>query len=189
LFKEEQVMTVAYVTFSLNPEWQKVLDQGRSNDEIHPWSVTLSEGHDRQLTKLVRNLTIHGTCFGDEVRLPNGLPIKVVACGESTTHWNGDDLQIHNGSKPLVRAHQGKRILVRLFTPWLKNRNDDLVLPWRILEEESPGEFIEKQARSFYIEGFAFGLRHVFPDPVGPKMHIACYGQVVWDGLRAHIST
>jgi len=181
-------MHVPHIHFCLNKEWQKALDNGVSNDTIPPWYVHIP-GNQPETNHLVQNLSISGTCLGDEIHLPNGLPIKVIACKESSLVWTGTNLHIENFPKVARARNSGKRILVRLFTPWLEKRDDSVVLPWRILEEVSPDTFEEKQALSFQIVGESFGLRYDFPQPTGPKMHIACYGNVEWDGAHAHISS
>lgn len=175
------------VQFCLNKPWQDDPD-----GNIPPWFVSVRTDQCDLTHILVNKLEINGHCFGGDTFLPNGKPVKMITCAESSLVWrNENDLTVYTTASThskVVSDKNQKRILIRLFTPWLVRR-DPTEPAWRVLTEVDDTTFEERPAYQFDIIGRAFGYRHDFPDPIGPKMHIACSGTINWNGNHALIMT
>lgn len=171
------------LAFKLHKLW------GSSADKtVHPWDFTIVNKTDTVEHRFVHSVRGYGCCYGDQITFPDGRTTMAVTVDNPLMTWDGDNVVIEND--PTQRERKVRTdtplVMVRLFTPWLK---DKTLPPWRILRQVGPTEFMETQALGFKITGSWFGKRHDFPLPTGPKMHIGCFGEVTWDGQHAYITT
>lgn len=172
---------VKRVSFRLNKAWN-------GDENALPWTLVINHNDGIVEEKLAGQITGYGLCYGSTLTLADGRTTMAIAVDQCHLDWNGSDAIISSDAEVLVDATRNSNslVMVRLFTPWLK---DQTLPPWRILEVTEPDEFEEKPARAFEMVGDWFGRRHNFPDPTGRKMHVACFGSVVWAGDRAFISS
>ena len=173
-------LMVRTLHFRLHPGWKKA-------PKAHPWSFNILGKDEVTSERLVHDVYITGVCYGGDLTLPDGRVTKAVICAESTLRFDGDTLHIHTKDVPPSREADIEKqyILVRLNTEWLK---DHALSPWRVVVKRADDTFEERLAQSFKIFGHCFGTRHEFEEPVGPKMNVACFGVVQWDGEDAYIN-
>ncbi len=160
----------------------------KDNQELQPWDGRITAEDGTMTSKLINKLKLSGTCESGKMLLPDGRERRAVTCKDCDIDVTGDDLIITSSKIPSPDLAQMKSsmVMVRLNTEWLKNS----ALPeWRILTQLGDGTFKEEFANSFRMTGQCFGWRHnvVEGHRSVPKMHISCFGRVIWNADHVEI--
>lgn len=177
--------TAAHVYIRLNPEWKS-----GNNDHLPPWQFSIRRHHHDRLACNISHFWIQGTCTGGFEEIPGATPLIGILVQDVTLAYTDPLLAIVGmeiaGQKATRTQHA---ILVRLNTPWLRDRT---LPPWRVLIQKSDNAdgYEEHLVQNFILTGYAYGKRVDFPEPVGRKVHLACEGECHIDEKHiAHIVT
>jgi hypothetical protein len=171
----DRVLHARLFQFRLNQVW-------KDNLTTSPWFARILETSGTVQSILVRDLNIHGKCYGAAVELPHGRKGMAVSCRECIVSIQENSVHVRSAMLPGVDPGHAETqlILVRLNTRWLVDKSEP---PWRILVETSPGHFFEEPAPSFEMTGHCFGKRLEVTEETGivPKMHLGCHGHLYRD--------
>lgn len=173
------------VYFRLNPHWKE-----QHNEHLPPWEFAIQGKYQDRQVYVVSDFWIQGECAGAHEDVPGSAPLIGILVQDATLVYTHPLLAIMNTSCAF-RTPEGRvqDILIRLNTPWLKDRS---IPPWRVLVRVNDDSlrYEEYLVAHFVLTGYAYGRRVNFPEPVGRKVHLACRGAIHIDAQNiAHIVT